>query len=215
MAPPEGQVRHLHPRGSMHGNEIHWMGMAGSLRDGSFNRALLHAARQLTPDRARLEIFDLSELPLYNGDHDTDEARPERVVQLKQRIARCDGLVLVGPEYNYGVSGVLKNAIDWASRPAFDSPLTRKPVAIMGASMASTGTARGQQALRGVLLGCACVVYPAPDIAVATAQTKFDGIKLTHTETRDRLTQFLADYAAFTRMVARARQERLWPTEHA
>ena len=116
------------------------LGIAGSLRKASFNRAALRAAQQLAPAGATVEIFDLEGIPPFNQD---EEARPpERVRQFKQRIRAADAILMVTPEYNYSIPGVLKNAIDWASRPYGDSVWEGKPVALMGASVGAMGTSR-------------------------------------------------------------------------
>lgn len=110
---------------------VHILGFSGSLRKGSFNTAFLRVASQLLPPDVTLETFDLAPIPLYNGDVEA-AGFPEAVVRFKQRIAAADALLIATPEYNYSIPGVLKNAIDWASRPPKDSPLNGKPVAFMG-----------------------------------------------------------------------------------
>lgn len=179
------------------------VGIAGSLRTGSLNRALLEAARGLTPDGVEIAPFDLSTIPLYNGDLDDDEHRPESVVRLKEAIFRADGVLLVSPEYNYGVPGVLKNALDWASRPGFRSPMAGKPVGMMGASMGASGTMRGQEQLKLNLLGMGSQVFPHPGVAVSRAQERFDsGGDLTDSGTRDFVGDYLEALAKWIRKVA-------------
>ena len=126
------------------------LGLAGSFREGSFNRGLLRAAAELTPEGVELVEFDLRGLPFYDGDLEA-AGDPESVTDLKEAIRDADGLVIATPEYNRGLPAVLKNAIDWASRPALASPLAGKPVAIMGATTGFGGTARAQQQLREAL----------------------------------------------------------------
>src|SRR6187455_1218728 len=122
------------------------LGIAGSLRSDSFNRAALRAAAELVPEGAEIEIFDLNGIPVYNQD---DDAQPPAIVtELKQKLREADAVLFVTPEYNYSVPGVLKNAIDWASRPYGDSAWDGKPAAIMGASIGSIATARAQYHLR-------------------------------------------------------------------
>src|SRR5205814_8833807 len=122
-------------------------GIAGSLRTGSYNRALLRAAQELAPAGLELLTFDLAPIPLYDGDVEA-QGDPEPVGALKTAIRDADALLIVTPEYNYGVPGVLKNAIDWASRPPGQSPLNGKPAALMGATPGMTGTARAQLQIR-------------------------------------------------------------------
>ncbi|HWK41182.1 MAG TPA: NAD(P)H-dependent oxidoreductase, partial [Croceibacterium sp.] len=119
------------------------LGIAGSLRAGSLNRALLRAAADLAPAGVTIERFDLMQVPLYNGDVE-EAGDPPGVAAFKQAIAAADGVLIATPEYNHGVPGVMKNAIDWASRPPRGAPLGGKPVGLIGASPGMTGTARGQ-----------------------------------------------------------------------
>ncbi|MBW2529313.1 MAG: NAD(P)H-dependent oxidoreductase [Deltaproteobacteria bacterium] len=149
------------------------LGIAGSLREASLNRAALRAASSLAPEGSVIESFDLSTIPLYNGDLDV-EGGPDPVRDFKGRIADADGLLIVTPEYNYSIPGVLKNALDWASRPAYQSVLAHKPVAFFGASMSPIGTARAQSQLKHVLLGTLSEVFPYPEVLVGKAQEKFD-----------------------------------------
>lgn len=130
---------------------IHFAGISGSLRKGSYNTALLHAASQLLPAGVSMEIVPIGDIPLYNADLDLPAAaaRPVSVEQLRQRLAKADGLVIVSPEYNYSIPGGLKNAIDWASRGE-DSPIINKPVAVMGATPGLWGTVRMQTAFQQV-----------------------------------------------------------------
>jgi chromate reductase len=177
-------------------------GIAGSLRAASYNRALLRAARELAPPGLVLETFDLAALPLYN----VDAGAPAPVVELKGAIREADALLLASPEYNHGVSGVLKNALDWASRPPRESVLAGKPTAIMGASPGFAGTARGQAMLRLVLAGTHTPVLVASEIYVALAEEKFDAAgELADESTRDHLRRFLASFEAWVRMLERGR----------
>src|SRR5690242_11114722 len=126
------------------------LGIAGSLRKQSYNRGLLRAASGLTPEGVTIETFGLDGIPPYNQDKEAN--LPERVKLLKERIRASDAILLVTPEYNYSVPGVLKNAIDWASRPYGDNAWDDKPVALMGASPGTLGTARAQYHLRQILV---------------------------------------------------------------
>jgi chromate reductase, NAD(P)H dehydrogenase (quinone) len=149
------------------------LGIAGSLREGSYNRALLRAARELLPEGVELVEHDIGALPFYDGDVEA-AGDPEAVVALKDAIRSADALLIATPEYNRGVSGVLKNAIDWASRPSFASPLTAKPVAIIGASTGRGGTARAQEQLRSALEFSRAEVLEQPEVLVPEAFMRFD-----------------------------------------
>ena len=131
------------------------LGISGSLRERSYNTALLRAAAELVPPDAEIELFDLAAIPLYNDDVES-AGDPAPVAELRAAVAEADALLLATPEYNRGTSGVLKNAIDWLSRPALASVLRWKPVAIMGASSGRGGTRRAQQQVRDALLFPGC-----------------------------------------------------------
>jgi chromate reductase len=148
------------------------LGICGSLRKGSYNMAALRAAIELKPPGMSIDIADISAFPLYNEDVRA-QGFPPPVETLRQQIRAADALLFVCPEYNYSMSGVLKNAIDWASRPP-DQPFTGKPAAIMGAAAGMAGGARAQGDLRR-----SCVfldIHPInkPEILIGQAQTKFD-----------------------------------------
>lgn len=151
------------------------LGIPGSLREGSYNAMLLRAAVELAPDSAEVDVYDgLGELPLYNGDLDTDEP-PAPVARLQQLVEEADALLIATPEYNYGVPGVLKNAIDWASRPTGGIPrLDGKPIAIMGASPTNFGTVRAQLALRQTFLWTNSRLVTKPEVMMMHAQDRFD-----------------------------------------
>ena len=149
------------------------LGIAGSLRESSYNRALLRAARELLPEGVELVEHDVRDLPFYDGDVE-DAGDPDSVVAFKEAIRGADALVIATPEYNRGVPGVLKNAIDWASRPPLGSPLTGKPVAIMGASTGRGGTARAQEQLRSALESSRANVLEQPEVLVPEAFMRFD-----------------------------------------
>ena len=175
------------------------LGLAGSLRRGSYNRALLRSASQLAPGGMVIEIFDLSEVPLYNGDVEA-EGDPQGVARLKQAIAAADGVLIATPEYNHGVPGVMKNAVDWASRPPGAAPLGGKPVGIIGASPGSTGTARGQSQLRQAFEFTDSYCMAQPELLVARAHEKFDAEgRLTDPETGRYLVRYLTAFAAWVR----------------
>ena len=157
----------------MPADHLRILGIPGSLRRQSYNRGLLEAAREVAPDGMGIEIADLRPIPFYDGDVDA-EGEPASVRAFKAQIAAVDALLIATPEYNHLLSGVLKNAIDWASRPAGKSVLRHKPVAIMGASGGTSGTARAQLALRQVLTSTECYVLPSPQVLVPNARDRFD-----------------------------------------
>lgn len=153
--------------------ELRVLGVAGSLRIGSYNRALLRAAQALAPAGMVVDIFDLAEIPLYNFDLE-QRGDPAPVAAFKAAIGRADALLIVTPEYQHGIPGVLKNALDWASRPPGRSPMQGKPAAIMGASPGVTGTARAQEQLRQTLTYNGVYVVPEPEVLVGRVDRKVD-----------------------------------------
>jgi chromate reductase len=146
------------------------LGISGSLRKNSYNTAALRAAQELLPQGVTLEIFDLSPIPLYNEEI---EPFPPAVQALRERIAEADALLIATPEYNHSISGVLKNALDWASC-APDPPCKNKPVAIFGASTGRFGTLRAQLHLREVCSALEMLVLPKPELYISHAREKFD-----------------------------------------
>lgn len=178
---------------------LRFLGIAGSLRRHSLNRRLLQAARRLAPERLEIEIFDLAGVPLYNADLDNDDQRPPAVSELKKAISECDGILLATPEYNHGIPGVLKNVIDWASRPAGRSPLRDKPVGIIGAAPGAFGTVRAQQQLKLVLLSTRARLLLHSAVLVTHAGEKFDSDgELVHGPTREHLQAYLRELAELT-----------------
>ncbi len=171
---------------------MHILAILGSLRTESFNRKALNAAMELAPPDMTFEIADISDLPLYNQDMQ-DAGDPASVTRLKTQIRAADAILFVTPEYNYSLPGVLKNAIDWASRPPADNPFNGKPCGIITASTGLLGGARAQYHLRQV---CVFVnLYPMnkPEVMIAKAHEKFDETgKLTDEMTRKILTTFMA-----------------------
>lgn len=178
------------------------LGFAGSLRRGSFNRALLRAAAELAPAGMTIEIFDLIDVPLYNGDVEA-EGDPEAVARLKRAIGAADGVLMVTPEYNHGVPAVMKNAVDWASRPPGSAALGGKPVGIIGASPGITGSARGQSQLRQAFEFTNSYCMPQPELLVFKAHEKFDPEgRLTDEATAQFLARYLIAFAAWVRRFA-------------
>ncbi len=149
------------------------LGISGSLRKNSFNTAALRAARELAPDGMAIEFADLSAVPPYDGDVEA-QGLPEAVVTLRRQIAEADALLIATPEYNYSIAGVLKNAIDWASRPP-EQPFDGKPIAVLGASPGRLGTARAQYHLRQVFVFLNGRVLNRPEVMIAAAAQAFDG----------------------------------------
>jgi chromate reductase, NAD(P)H dehydrogenase (quinone) len=173
---------------------------AGSLRRGSFNRALLEAAKELAPDGMNIELIEIGALPFYNADVEA-EGDPPSVVTFKALVREADGVLIATPEYNDGIPAVLTNAIDWGSRLPGGAPLSGKPVAVVGASPSQVGTARAQLHLRQLLSHVHARTLPPPELLVAAAHQRFDAdLRLTHEDTR-RL--FAALLERFARWIAR------------
>jgi chromate reductase len=179
---------------------IRILGIAGSLRRESYNRAALRAATQLLPEGATIEIFELDGIPGFNQDDEQDP--PTKVVELKRRIREADAILIVTPEYNYSVPGVLKNAIDWASRPYGDSAWNGKPAAIMGASVGTFGTARAQYHLRQIFVFLNMYTLNQPEVMIGNASERFDAEgNLTHDVTREFIRQLLQNLVEWTRRI--------------
>ena len=155
------------------------------------NKGLLRAAREVAPEGVDIEIFDLHDLPFYNQDVDLHGA-PESVRKFRDAIHEADALLIATPEYNYSIPGVLKNAIDWASRPVASSALRQKPAAIMGATGGISGTIRAQLALRQILQGTETYTMLKPEFLLANAAPLFDAEgNLQDEATRERLRGFI------------------------
>lgn len=175
---------------------------AGSLRRGSFNRALVEAARSLAPEGMTIVPIEIGDLPFYNADVEA-AADPPTVTAFKTALREADGVIISTPEYNDGLPGVLTNAIDWGSRLPANAPLTGKPVALMGASPSQVGTARAQLHLRQLLGHVRARTLPPPELLVAHAHQRFDPeLRLTHEGTRQVLAALLERFA---RWIARER----------
>jgi chromate reductase, NAD(P)H dehydrogenase (quinone) len=171
------------------------IGIAGSLRAASYNRALLSAARDLAPPELIIEVRELKDLPLFNEDLERDGV-PVAVGELRRAVRSADGLLLVTPEYNHGVPGVLKNAVDWLSQPLRQSALEGKPTALMGASTGLAGTARSQSQLRQAFVLTNSPVMQQPEVLVARAHEKFDAMgRLTDQPTHQFVCLFLTRLA--------------------
>src|SRR5580692_6663949 len=158
-------------RGSIAMAQYRLIGMSGSLRAGSFSNAIVRTMREHFAGRADLELYDLEPIPLYNQDFEGDK-RPPTVKRMLAEIEAADGLVFCAPEFNHSIPGVLKNAIDWASRPAFQSVLAYKPVAIMATSRGPLGGARCLEHMRVALDSCLCRVALAREVTITACANK-------------------------------------------
>jgi chromate reductase len=182
------------------------VGFAGSLRSRSLNRALLRAAVEVAPPSMEFEVFDLSAMPLYNAELDESLEGgpfPAPVADLRRKVQEADAVFMTVPEYNWGPSGVLKNAVDWLSRPAGTSPLANKPVALAGVSTGPAGTGRAQLQLRQNLLSTNSYVLQTPLVQIGGGPGRFDGdLRLVDEPTRDLLRKQLFALAAWTERLA-------------
>ena len=174
------------------------LGFVGSLRKGSYNKALMRAALELTPEDAALEVFDLEGIPPFN--QDLENQPPQIVNEFKAKIKQADALLIATPEYNYSVPGVLKNAIDWASRPYGDNVLEGKPVAIMSASIGRLGGARAQYHLRQSFVFLNMHPLNRPEVMMPFAQEHVDANgNVTDEQTRQLIRQLLEALVQWTR----------------
>lgn len=170
---------------------IQVLGIAGSLREDSYNLALLRAAQELAGESMSIQITELDDIPSFNEDVEA-AGDPEAVQELKRQIGEADALLIATPEYQHGIPGVLKNALDWASRPPGESQLHGKPAAIMGATPGDFGTARAQEQLRQALIYNNCPMVKVPEVLVANAEDKVDEAgEFTDRETLDFVAQLL------------------------
>ena len=180
------------------------LGISGSLRKASYNTRLLAAASAMLGDDARLEIHDLADVPFYDADLDSGD-KPAGVRALLDAIGGADAVLFATPEFNYSIPGVLKNAIDWASRPAFESVLRGRPTAILSASPSTLGGVRAQVHLRDVLSATLTPVYPSPDFLLASAHKAFDEAGgLADEATAQFLQRYLSGFIDWARKMAAA-----------
>jgi chromate reductase len=177
--------------------QIAILGFAGSLRKDSYNKALLRVAVELAPKNVKIEVFDLEGIPPFNQDF---EDRPPKVVrELKAKIRTADALLIATPEYNYSVPGVLKNAIDWASRPYGDNAFEDKPVALMSASEGMLGGARAQYHLRQTLVALNMHAINRPEILVSHVDEKIDETgKISDKKTREKIRKLVDSLTNWT-----------------
>jgi len=185
---------------------IRILGIAGSLRRQSYNRGALQAATELVPEGAEIEIFELDGIPGFN--QDDEQNPPEKIVEFKRKIREADAILFVTPEYNYSVPGVLKNAIDWASRPYGDNAWNGKPTAIMGASIGNIATARAQYDLRKMMVFLNMFPVNQPEVMIGNAAERFDeNGKLTDETTKKYIRQLLQNLADWTRLISKPQNE--------
>lgn len=173
------------------------LGVPGSLRENSFNKALIYTAREVAPDGVQVEPYLLDGIPFYNADIEA-QGLPAPVADFKAAIARADGVLFSTPQYNRSVSGVLKNAIDWASRPAFKGPLAGKPVAIIGATSGQSATEVARQDLGRILGACRAEVLESSFGLVHSADHIDEG-ECHSDEVREQVREILDEFAAFIR----------------
>jgi len=174
------------------------LGFGGSLRKGSYNKALMRAALEMVPPDAELKVFEIEGMPIFNQDLESNP--PEIVRDFKAQIRAADAILIATPEYNYSIPGFLKNAIDNASRPYGDNAFARKPVAIMGASIGNAGTARAQYHLRQCFVFLDMYPLNQPEVMVPFAQDKVDpNGRLTDAKTREKIKELLEGLVAWTR----------------
>lgn len=172
--------------------------LVGSLRKASYNRALLRAAVAAAPASLQIETLEIGDVPVYNSDVQ-DQGMPAAVTRLAEQVGAADAILIVTPEYNYSIPGVLKNTIDWLSRVS-PQPFADKPVGLMGASMGVLGTARAQYHLRQVMVFLDAHVLNKPEVMVGACHTKFDAEgNLTDQGTAEHLARFMASLEALTR----------------
>lgn len=173
--------------------------ISGSLRKKSFNTALLRAAQNAAPNDVTIEMVEINEIPLYNGDDEEANGVPQIVQTIKDKIVAADGMIISTPEYNHGIPGVLKNTIDWLSRPGADVPrmFGDKPLAIMGAAPGGFGTVYSQTMWLPILHQLKFNLYARKQLYVSSAHTKFEDGVLTDEKSKETLADFIDDFVAF------------------
>ena len=182
---------------------MHILGISGSLRKNSLNTAALRACQVLLPPGVSMEITDLIDVPIYNDDV-REHGLPVSVKLLREKIAAADALVIASPEYNYSMSGVLKNAIDWVSRPP-GQPFDGKPIALFGATPGGVGTSRAQYHLRQVFVYLNGLVMNKPELMISSAPAKFDADgKLIDSVTAEQISQMLTALVVWQKKVGKA-----------
>ena len=177
--------------------KLHIVALLGSLRKNSFNRIVLQTAIELCPVGTYIEIAEIGSLPLFNGD--LEEKMPEEVVTLKSKIVSADAILIVTPEYNYSIPGVLKNAIDWCSRPVAENSFEGKPVSIMSASPGMMGGSRAQYHLRQCFVFLNMFPINRPEVIINNVQEKISEGKITDQKTIDKIKEQLEALVAWTK----------------
>ncbi len=182
-------------------DKLHIVALLGSLRRDSFNRIVLQTATELCPADAYIETVDIGMLPLFNGDF--ENSMPPEVVNFKTKVASADAILIVTPEYNYSIPGVLKNAIDWCSRPVTENSLDGKPVAIMSASPGMMGGSRAQYHLRQCFVFLNMFPINRPEVIINNVQEKISEGKVNDQPTKDKIVEQLTALITWTRKLKR------------
>ncbi|MBU2531789.1 MAG: NAD(P)H-dependent oxidoreductase [Alphaproteobacteria bacterium] len=174
--------------------DIRVAALSGSLRKGSFNTATLQTVAELAPASMHIDVLTLHDVELFNEDVEA-EGWPPNVSALRDKVAAASAVMIATPEYNYSVPGVLKNAIDWLSRPTGKGPIVGKPLAIIGASPSKVGTARAQAHLRQIAFYNAMPLLPSAEVIISQAPSQFDDHgRLTNSDTREFLKSMLKEF---------------------
>jgi len=181
---------------------VHILGIPSTLRASSFNTGLLRAAQEIAPDGVRIEIFPIETLPLYNQDLDGSDEEPPSVREFREKIRAADALLITCAEYNHSITGVLKNALDWASRPLPNHPLKFKSVALVSATGGASGGMRSKLAMLPILESTETFLMMRPEFMIGSAREKFDKQGNLHDEAlRNRLAQVINALADFSRQM--------------
>ncbi len=188
------------------------LGISGSLRRASYNTATLRAAAEVMPDDMGLEIAEIGDLPHFNADDEQEHGFPASVVRLRDQIAAADALLVATPEYNFSITGVLKNAIDWASRPP-RSPLNLKPSAVLGAG-GRLGTARAQAHFRDIALHSDLRMVQKPEVLISDPWDKFEAGRLIDERTRDQIRRLVLALRGLTLRIKATRRRVLVVGRH-
>jgi len=167
--------------------DVHIVALIGSLRKGSYNRMTFNAVRELLPDGVTIEEGEIAAIPPFNDDVLVESGHPEPVRRLREQIRAADAVLFISPEYNYSIPGVLKNAIDWVSRPVEDQPFRGKPVAVMGAAKRALGTGRMQYHLRQVFVFLEAIALVKPEVMINFEAEKFADGRLVDEPTRQHI----------------------------